>query len=56
MRPTAWKGKITQGAVLSLLQTAFTFDKNIVHTSPSDTLSEETSVQNQKQLFSNSWK
>jgi len=56
LRPMAWKGKITWGTVLSLLHTAFTSDKNIPCTSPYDILSEETNVQNQKQLFSNSWK
>jgi len=41
MRPMVWKGMIAEGAVLSLLQIAFTTDKDILHTNSSDTLSEE---------------
>lgn len=49
MRPMAWKGMVAQGAVLSLLQTAFPPDKNILHTNPLDALpEEERSFQNQK--------
>lgn len=42
MRPMAWKGMVTQGVVLSLLQTAFPPDKNILHTNPLDAFSSRT--------------
>lgn len=55
MRATAWNGKITQGELSATPAAAcFDFDKNTLHTTPSDLLLEETSVQNQKQLPS--WK
>lgn len=42
MRPMAWKGMVAQGVVLSLLQTAFPPDKNILHTNPLDAFSSRT--------------